>query len=286
MSLVVPDYCARSVSIPAGRFVMGSDDHYPEEAPARWVDVGAFDMDATTVTNDEFAAFVRATDYVTTSERAVDRAAHPDMPDAFYVPGSLVFRMTAHPVRLDDPGQWWAFVPGACWRHPEGPTSRLVGRGDHPVVHVSYLDAMAYADWAGKRLPTEAEWEYAASSATDPSQTEDGEINIWRGAFPHQNERTSSAPFTMSARSDAPSTSGLVNMLGNVWEWTSDTLITPKKIGCCAPDANMHHPAARVLKGGSYLCADSYCRRYRPAARIGYDEKSATGHIGFRCVSA
>lgn len=265
---------ASSVPIPAGRFVMGSDDHYPEETPTRWVEVGAFQMDAITVTNDAFATFIRATGYVTTSEHAVGRAAQPDMPDVFYQPASLVFQMTPYPVRLTDPSQWWAFVPGACWRHPEGPGSTLDGRGDHPVVHVSFNDAMAYADWAGKRLPTEAEWEFAAS------QVADGDINIWRGAFPHQNDRTNAAPFTVPAMSDAP---GLSHMLGNVWEWTSDIFQSESKRGCCAPDVGTQK--LRVLKGGSCLCADSYCRRYRPAARLGYDQTSATGHIGFRCVS-
>lgn len=253
---------------------MGSDRHYPEETPERVVEVAPFQIDAAAVTNDAFAAFVAATGYITTSERPDDAQNG--------VAGSLVFQMTIGPVSLRDPNQWWQFVPGASWRHPEGPKSNIAERGLHPVVNVSFIDALAYAHWAGKSLPTEAYWEFAAMIAASDRV----EMNIWRGDFPHQNQRTQSAPFTIpSLNSDAPQ-SGLHNMLGNVWEWTIDTFSNPQtgKPSCCVPEAPSSQ-FTRVLKGGSHLCAESYCRRYRPAARIGHAETSATSHIGFRCVA-
>lgn len=275
------------VPILGGRFRMGSDSHYLEEAPARWVDVRDFQIDATAVTNDAFAAFVRATGYVTTCERPLDPADHPDMPEAYYVPGSLVFRMTDRPVNLNAPHQWWTFAAGACWRRPEGPGSTLDERGQHPVVHVSYVDASTYAAWAQKALPTEAQWEYAASTDSNDHSADQENLNIWRGVFPYRNDRTSKAPFTVAASANRPSRNGLFNMLGNVWERTQDTFskgMHPAK-PCCAPREGAL-VRQRVLKGGSYLCADTYCRRYRPAARIGFDETGTSSHIGFRCVSA
>jgi formylglycine-generating enzyme required for sulfatase activity len=281
-----PDVGTRTrsmIEIGAGCFQMGSDDHYPEEAPARFVEVAGFRIDATAVTNDDFAAFVRETGYVTTCERPIDRDTNPGMPDDFYKPGSLVFQMTAGPVRLDDPRQWWKLVYGACWKHPEGPQSNLDGRGDHPVGHVSYLDALAYAHWAGKKLPTETQWEYAVKSIPHSPAPP----NIWRGAFPHHNIRTDGPPFTVAAHDAMAQTGCLHNMLGNVWEWTQDKFMvqTSGNSACCTAATNAPTSVERVLKGGSHLCADSYCRRYRPAARIGAAEESSTSHTGFRWVT-
>lgn len=262
------------ISLTGGQFLMGSDRHYPEEAPARLVDVAPFQIDAAAVTNDAFAEFVAATGYVTTSEMPVG--------DQNASAGSLVFQMTNGPVSLLDPSKWWQFVPGASWKHPEGPDSDLDGRRMHPVVHISFIDAAAYANWAGKTLPSEAEWEFAANIAA----SDRAELNIWRGAFPHQNDKNHSTPFTIPSLSGDPPRSGLHNMLGNIWEWTTDAFLHPAtgKPSCCAHEAASLQ-LTRTLKGGSHLCAESYCRRYRPAARIGHDETSATSHIGFRCVS-
>ncbi|MCF8516659.1 MAG: formylglycine-generating enzyme family protein [Rhodobacteraceae bacterium] len=267
------------VTLPEGRFLMGSNEHYPEEAPARMVAVEAFKIDAYAVTNDDFAAFVADSGYVTTSEIELFREETSSMPDAYYQAGSLVFRMTDRPVSLTNPNQWWHFVPGANWRHPEGPESNIASRGDHPVVHVSQIDALAYAAWAGKALPSEAQWEYAANCG-DAGDNGLGP-NIWRGTFPHQNSRTSQPPFTIASAAGKATAEGLFNMLGNVWEWTCDPFEKATASCCSAKFAPL---VQMTLKGGSYLCAESYCRRYRSAARIGYDPRAATGHIGFRCV--
>ncbi|PJI84637.1 formylglycine-generating enzyme required for sulfatase activity [Yoonia maricola] len=275
---------AALVDIPAGRFVMGSDQHYPEEAPERHVDVPAFQMDASAISNAAFAAFIADTGYVTSCERPYDAGDQSALPDVACIPGSLVFQMTRQPVRLTDPRQWWTFVPGAYWRCPEGPGSSIEAREDHPVVHVSCDDALAYATWAGKALPTEAQWEYAAaqSSPCDPK------LNIWRDAFPYRHHRVNGHPFTVPAGAGQPSGRGLSNMLGNVWEWTATPYqASHAKGGCCAtPETDA--PSAQTvmtLKGGSYLCADNYCRRYRPSARIGLAQNETAGHIGFRCVT-
>jgi formylglycine-generating enzyme required for sulfatase activity len=265
---------ANMVQISGGSFVMGSNRHYPEEAPERTVEVATFKIDATAVTNDAFSAFVAATNYVTTCESHCD-ALHS-------ASGSYVFTMTDGAVSLLDPTQWWRFVTGATWNHPEGPQSDLTGRGTHPAVHISYLDALAYAKWVGKTLPTEAQWELAATiSASDRSP-----LNVWQGAFPFRHDTRTSAPFTTpSAQTDAPR-SGLHNMLGNVWEWTQDKFLAQPsgKSTCCSVATNAPISVERVLKGGSHLCAASYCRRYRPAARIGAAKESSTSHTGFRCV--
>lgn len=262
------------ISLTGGRFVMGSDRHYPEEAPERMVEMDPFWIDAGAVTNDDFAAFVAETGYITTSEHPIDVQGGRA--------GSFVFQLAKGPVSLLDPNQWWKFVPGASWRHPEGPQSNLVGRGLHPVVNVSFIDALAYAKWAEKSLPSEEQWEFAATIAASDRCN----MNIWHGDFPHQNERTDTAPFTIpSCSCDAPR-SGLHNMLGNVWEWTTTPFSqAPSGKPNCCPLKNHSSQDTRTLKGGSYLCAESYCRRFRPAARIGHAETSATNHIGFRCVA-
>jgi formylglycine-generating enzyme required for sulfatase activity len=296
--------------IPAATFWMGSDDHYPEEAPARRVAVDAFRIDPHPVTNREFARFARATGYVTVAERPLDPAAFPDAPAENLVPGSLVFTPTPGPVDLRHLGQWWTWTPGACWRRPEGPASSLAGRLDHPVVHVAYEDARAYAGWAGRDLPTEAQWELAARGGLDratyvwgdePEAPGERRANYWHGDFPWRPEPGYGT--TAPVGSCPPNGHGLLDMAGNVWEWTADwyAVADPEDPGrpCCVP----HHPHGgeaaasldpaqpqfaiprKVIKGGSFLCADSYCLRYRPAARRPQMIDTGTSHIGFRCVA-
>lgn len=297
--------------IEGGRFMMGCDTFYADEAPVRPVKVDSFWIDETPVSNRDFAAFVVATGHVTLAEIAPDPADYPGMDPALAQPGSLVFSPPDAAVPLNDPLQWWAFKLGADWRHPEGSGSSIEGREDHPVVHVAFADAKAYAVWAGKSLPTEAEWEYAARGGLDGADYAWGDdlapdgvrlAKYWDGAFPHDNHAPEGLKTTAPVRSYPANGYGLFDMIGNVWEWTADwyaaTAAPAAKSPCCAPlnprgprqDAS-YDPAApghrigrRVLKGGSHLCADSYCRRYRPAARHPQPIDSATTHIGFRCV--
>ncbi|HET9005982.1 MAG TPA: SUMF1/EgtB/PvdO family nonheme iron enzyme, partial [Actinomycetes bacterium] len=253
------------------------------------------------VTNAQFRRFVKATGYVTVAEQAPDPADYPDADPALLVPGGLVFQPSAGPVDLSNWRSWWAWVPGASWRSPEGPGSTLHGRDLHPVVQVCYADALAYAAWAGKALPTEAEWEYAARGGLEGKVFAWGDefapkgrqmANTWQGEFPWQNLLLDRYERTSPVGSFPPNGFGLVDMAGNVWEWTSD-LFTPDHSdeGCCAPhNPQVTSPALaeaiprRVIKGGSHLCAPSYCLRYRPAARQGEAIDTATTHIGFRCV--
>jgi len=297
------------VWIPGGTFLMGSDRHYPEERPAHRVSVDGFWMNAHAVTNDEFARFVAATGYVTLAERTPDPADYPGAKPELLVPGSAVFRKPAHRVDLRDPYQWWAYVPGANWRHPFGPDSSIEGLGDHPVVHVAYEDALAYARWAGKDLPTEAEWEFAARGGLDGATYAWGDeflpggrfmANTWQGEFPIQNLALDGFEWTAPVGSFPPNGYGLYDMIGNVWEWTRDeyreygAAVRP----CCASTKprggergasdDPRTPGSRiprkVIKGGSYLCAPNYCRRYRPAARLAQPVDTSTCHLGFRCV--
>jgi formylglycine-generating enzyme len=297
--------------IPGGTFRMGSDDFYPEERPVHTVSVDGFWMDDHPVTVAEFRRFVKATGYVTTAERPLDPSDYPDADPALLVPGSLVFHQTRGPVPLDDYRQWWRYVPGASWRHPEGPGSTLDGRDRHPITQVAFEDAEAYATWAGKALPTEAEWEFAARGGLDGKAFVWGDehrpkgrmlANVWQGEFPWQNTLDDGFLGTSPIRSFPPNGYGLFDMAGNVWEWTAD-FYTPRHADevehpCCAPhnprtlsaDASYDHAAPgatiprRVTKGGSHLCAPNYCLRYRPAARQGEAVDTSTGHIGFRCV--
>ncbi len=304
---------ARLRPIPGGAFLMGSDRHYPEEKPAHRVRVAPFEMDETVVTNRQFAAFVAATGHVTVAERPLDPALYPGAAPDQLLPGSLVFRMTRGPVDTRDFRQWWAWTPKACWRHPEGPGSAIHRRKDHPVVHVAYEDAEAYAAWAGKALPTEAEWEFAARGGLDGAEFAWGEdltpggrhlANTWQGDFPWLNTAEDGHPGTAPVKSYPPNGYGLYEVCGNVWEWTMDWFAArheaanPDKPSCCAAD-NPRGPARegsldptqpgtpiprKVLKGGSFLCAPSYCRRYRPAARHAQMVDSGMSHLGFRCV--
>ena len=298
--------------VPEGEFQMGSDRHYTEEAPVHRVRVHGFWIDRTAVTNAEFAAFVEATGYLTVAERPLDPADFPGAPAENLVPGSLVFQATDGPVDLRHMNQWWTWTPMASWRHPEGPGTTTAGREDHPVVHVALEDASAYATWAGKELPTEAEWERAARGGIDGAeyawgdeQSPGGELlaNWWQGEFPFRNTREDGFAGTAPVGSFPPSPYGLFEMTGNTWEWTSDWYTVARQSAdtgkpCCVPvdprGGNIeesYDPAQpqfrvprAVIKGGSFLCADSYCRRYRPAARRPQMIDTGMSHIGFRCV--
>lgn len=275
------------VTVPGGRYLVGSDEHYAEERPARTVEVAAFRLDARPVTNAAFAAFVAATGWVTVAEGAA--AAERADP-----PGSAVFAMTSGPVDLHDPSRWWRFVPGATWRAPFGPGSTLAGRDEHPVVHVALADAEAYAAWRGKRLPSEAEWEAAARGglvgapyAWGDELLPGGRLlgNFWTGAFPWYFARAG-APGTTPVGSFPANGFGAYDMIGNVWEWTASAFAagTAANEPRCACGGAGAEGALVALKGGSYLCAAEYCARYRPAARIGLTPDSTTGHVGFRCA--
>jgi formylglycine-generating enzyme len=294
-----------------GSFSMGSERFYDEERPLRQVRVDPFWIDEKPVTNAAFAAFVAAAGYRTAVEIPADPRDYPGMDPALAVPGSLVFQRTPVPVDTDDASQWWAFVPGADWRHPTGPDSSIDGLDDHPVVHIAYADAEAYAKWAGKALPTEAEWEYAARGGLEGAEyawgdelAPDGAIlaNYWQGMFPFATLKGDGQYRTTPAGSFPANGYGLSDMIGNVWEWTRDWYGAPsqkKSPSCCAianprgatigESYDPREPGARtgrkVLKGGSHLCAINYCQRYRPAARHPQSIDSATSHIGFRCVS-
>ncbi|MEZ5743453.1 MAG: formylglycine-generating enzyme family protein [Sphingomonadaceae bacterium] len=301
------------VRIDGGTFTMGSEQFYPEEQPLRRVRVYPFRIDPVPVTNAEFARFVAATGYVTYAEIPPDPKDYPDMDPAMAQPGSLVFRKTAQPVPLNDWTVWWEFCLGADWRHPTGPDSSLEGLEDHPVVHVTQNDARAYAEWAGKELPTEAEWEFACRGGHEGREYQwgdqlapDGQMlaNYWQGLFPFANTCEDGWERTSPVRSFPANDYGLYDMIGNVWEWTQDWYAQPVAAKKAKPDAccTIDNPrggakresldpcqptlkiARRVTKGGSHLCADNYCKRYRPAARQGQPVDSSTSHIGFRCV--
>lgn len=301
------------VHLPGGVFTMGSETFYPEERPLRRVKVDPFWIDETPVTNAQFAAFVAATGHKTFAEIAPDPKDYPGMDPALAQPGSLVFRKTPHPVPLNDFSQWWEFCLGADWRHPTGPDSSIEGLDDHPVVQVTYADALAYAKWAGKSLPTEAEFEFAARGghegrdyAWGSELVPDGQMlaNFWQGNFPYQNTLEDGFERTSPVRHFPANDYGLWDLIGNVWEWTSDWYAQPqavekKKPGACCTipnprggrKADSFDPCSpqvkigrRVLKGGSHLCAENYCQRYRPAARQAQAIDTSTSHIGFRCV--
>ncbi|HZO27245.1 MAG TPA: formylglycine-generating enzyme family protein [Chloroflexota bacterium] len=301
------------VWIPGGTFLMGSDlAQYPEEGPPHQVTVDGFWIDQYAVTVDEFRQFVRATGYKTVAEQSPDPAYYPNADPAALVPGSMVFQKASGPVPLDSITNWWTWVPGACWKHPEGPRSNVAKRERHPVVHVAWEDVQAYAAWAGKEIPTEAEWEYAARGGLDGAMFTWGEeerprkrimANHWQGEFPYKNLKHDGYEGTAPVGSFPANGYGLYDMAGNVWEWTSDfyTSRHPEAAthACCVPtnpriespdgsydlaDPGGAHIPRRVIKGGSHLCAPNYCLRYRPAARQPQMVDTGMAHIGFRCV--
>jgi sulfatase modifying factor 1 len=286
------------VELPGGSFRMGSTQFYPEEAPAHTLAVAAFAIERHPVTNAQFAEFVDATGYLTVAEQPLEPSLYPGVAQADLAPGGLVFRPTSGPVDLRVWRQWWGWVPGACWRHPFGPDSDIADRLDHPVVQVAYPDAAAYARWAGRRLPTEAEWEYAARGGTTTTYawgddvTPGGQLmaNTWQGSFPYRNDGALGWIGTSPVGTFPPNGFGLVDMIGNVWEWTTTVFAAHHRLdepakACCTPTGAADPSVNQTLKGGSHLCAPEYCHRYRPAARSPQSQDSATTHIGFRCVA-
>lgn len=300
------------VWLTAGEFTMGSDAHYPEEAPAHRVRLDGFGLDRSPVTNRQYAAFVAVTGYVTVAERPLDPEDFPGAPPENLVPGSLVFTPTPGPVDLRHLSRWWTWTPGASWYTPEGAGSSVADRAGHPVVHIAHEDAAAYAAWVDGRLPSEAEWEYAARGGLEGAEftwgdaaRPDGRImaNTWDGQdFPWRSTGESGWSRTSPVGSFPANGYGLFDMAGNVWEWTDDWWAShaPDDLSkpCCVPTnprggdrESSHDPAQpqfntprRVVKGGSHLCADSYCMRYRPAARRPQMIDTGMSHIGFRCA--
>ena len=297
------------VWIPGGDFLMGSNNHYREEAPAHEVSVNGFWMDQFAVTNAQFARFVDATGYVTSAERPPNPADYPGAKPEMLVPASVVFQKPRQRVDLRNHYNWWTYVPHANWRHPEGPESSIEGRADHPVIHVAFEDVEAYVKWVGKELPTEAEWEFAARGglagaafAWGDKFAPEGKLmaNTWQGDFPVENLMLDGFERTAPVGSFPPNGYGLYEMTGNVWEWTTDWYQEHSQIShsCCGsvgpkdgqreksydPATPEIKIARKVMKGGSYLCAPNYCRRYRPAARMAQPVDTSTCHLGFRCI--
>lgn len=305
------------VHIPAGTFHMGGDNEQarPDEFPKHEVQVDAFWMDETEVTNQQFSEFVEATDYVTVAERPIIweelkkelSPNTPKPPDSILQPGALVFQQTATPVSLQDYSQWWAWTIGANWQQPEGPGSSIKDRMSHPVVQVAWEDAIAYAEWAGKRLPTEAEWEWAARAGQKKTiypwgnkDVNEGEAraNFWQGLFPYENKETDGFYATAPVRSFEPNAYGLYDMAGNVWEWCADwydaryyeraRLVNQTQHNPVGPnrsfDPNDPYTPKRVTRGGSFLCNDDYCSGYRVASRMSSSPNTGLNHTGFRCV--
>ncbi|MEI7760382.1 MAG: formylglycine-generating enzyme family protein [Thermoleophilia bacterium] len=294
--------------VPGGIFELGSNDFYPEERPVHRVAVDGFWIDEHLVNAAEFRRFARETSYVTCAERALEPERYPDADPALLVPGSLVFRKAVGRVGLDDVRNWWEYLPGASWKRPGGKGTTINGRDRHPVTHVAYEDAEAYAAWAGKELPTEAEWEVAARGGLDGATFTWGDehepggrpgANVWQGEFPWQNLKTDGYEGTSPVGSFAPNGHGLFDMAGNVWEWTTDWFrpLRPEDAPgpCCMPvnprvtsSEESYGPGEtiprKVIKGGSHLCAPNYCFRYRPAARQAEAIDTSTCHIGFRCI--
>lgn len=292
------------VWIEGGTFWMGSTNGQPDELPVHEVAVDGFWIDKTEVTNEEFEKFVRATSYVTVAERKPDAKDYPGVPPEKLVAGSVVFRPPREEVSLENHYLWWEYVPGANWRYPEGPGSSIAGRQKHPVVHVCWHDARTYAEWAGKRLPTEAEWEYAARGglvkqpyAWGNEQVPGGrwKANIWQGRFPSDNSKEDQFYATAPAGSFEPNGYGLLDMAGNVWEWCQDWYLPDYYAS--SPGKNPPGPSSsydpnepgvwkKVQRGGSYLCADVYCTGYRPSARMKASPDTGLSHSGFRCVKS
>jgi formylglycine-generating enzyme required for sulfatase activity len=295
------------VWIPGGRFWMGTE-HMQDAQPVHQVEVKGFWIDRTDVTNEEFARFVKATGYVTIAERPLDPKEFPKLAPDELAPGSVVFTPPPNPISLENPLAWWKFVRGANWRHPDGPNSDLHGKEKYPVVQIAWTDAEAYAKWAGKRLPTEAEWEFAARGGRDRQDYPWGNelnpkgkwmANTFQGHFPDKNSAEDGHSGVAPVASFPPNDFGLYDMSGNVWQWVSDWYRPDYYTQIRSADAaiNPQGPAdsfdpqepavrKRVQKGGSYLCTDQYCERYMPGARGKGDPETGTNHLGFRCVSS
>ena len=273
--------------IPGGTFLMGSDKHYPEEAPARQMSVDSFWIDTHEVTNAEFAAFVKATGYRTSAERGLSKEQYPQLPDDLTAPGSMVFVPPADARSVADSDSWWAYVAGASWKAPLGPAKAAEIKPNEPVIHVSWEDAMAYAKWLGRDLPTEAEWEWAArGGSTGEAWRDDVEpanANVWNGVFPYLDAGSDGYKGLAPVGCFEANGYGLYDMIGNVWEWTSDRYSTPA--GSESADMAGGAPPTRVIKGGSWLCSTSFCGRYRPAARQPGEIDLGSTHIGFRTVA-
>jgi formylglycine-generating enzyme required for sulfatase activity len=299
------------VWVPGGTFTMGADHHYAEEAPAHPVTVDGFWIDPYLVTNSQFQKFVKATGYVTVAERPANPDLYPGAQPDLLQPSSCVFVKPDRPVDKTSHYNWWTYIAGANWRHPEGPGSSIKGRENHPVVHVTYADVEAYAQWIGKAIPTEAEWEFAAWGGLPYAEFAWGDelhpqgkmmANTWQGEFPWQNLKTDGYEGTSPVGAFAPNGYGLYDMIGNTWEWTTDWYQTHGQIkpeDCCGTRVNprggdreaSYDPQMpeikiprKVIKGGSFLCAPSYCRRYRPPARLAEPIDTSTCHLGFRLI--
>jgi sulfatase modifying factor 1 len=304
-----PDH-PNMVWIPGGTFLMGSDEHYPEEAPAHKVSVAGFWIDRYTVTNRDFRLFVEATGHQTLAERPANEADYPGALPDLLLPSSVVFKKALRAVDLRDTHNWWTYVAGADWRHPGGPERSIEGLDEHPVVHVAFEDAQAYANWIGKTLPTEADWEFAARGGLAGAEfvwgdefMPDGKpmANTWQGEFPWQNLMQDGYEGTAPVGSFPPNAYGLYDMAGNVWEWTTDWYQDHKLIqrSCCTlenprgakrddsidPRTPKILIPRKVMKGGSHLCAPNYCQRYRPAARMAQPIDTSISHLGFRCIA-
>lgn len=300
---------ADMVWIPGGEFLMGSDKHYREEAPAHNVAVNGFWMDSTPVTNEAFARFAAANNYVTLAEKIPNADDYPRAIPEMLVAASSVFIKPTQRVDMRDAYNWWHWVPGADWRHPQGPGSNLDGKEKHPVVHVALEDVEAYLKWIGKELPTEAEWEFAARGGLEGAEYAWGNefmpggkymANTWQGQFPYQNTMGDGFEGTSPVGSFPPNGYGLIDITGNVWEWTTDWYSAEHQVkhACCTVDnprgaarEGSYDPATpnvkiprRVIKGGSHLCAPNYCLRYRPAARMAQAVDTGTSHLGFRGI--
>jgi formylglycine-generating enzyme len=290
------------VELPGGVFRMGSQQFYPDEGPVHSEQVDAFAIEQHPVTNAQFSEFVAATGYLTVAQRPLEPALFPDLAPEELQPGALAFTPTPGPVDLSDWRQWWRWSPGADWRHPFGSKSNIDDKADHPVVQIAYEDAEAYASWAGRRLPSEAEWEYAARAGGGTTYAWGEEVkpegrlmaNTWQGHFPYQNTGANGWIGTSPVGSFPLSGFGLSDMIGNVWEWTTTTYQARHVVAapCCGPSPatspatsmSVDQNTRKALKGGSHLCAPEYCLRYRPAARSPQSLDTSTTHIGFRCV--